>query len=127
MKLSKTLKSMLEDATKTDAYWAEHAKLEFSITLEQRRRAAKLSYADIARKMGTSAAYITKVFRGDSNMTIETLVRLARACGGQLDIQVVDGPPANVKAMSREPAGTAPLQPREHPLRTQFRHRRSRA
>ena len=91
MKLSKPLKTMLEDARKTDAYWAEHAKLEFSITLEQRRRAARLSYADIARKMGTSAAYITKVFRGDSNMTIETLVRLARACGGQLDIQVIDG------------------------------------
>lgn len=90
MKLSKTLKAFLEEARKTDSYWAEHAKLEFSTALNQRRRAAKITYADIAQKIGTSAAYITKVFRGDSNVTIETMVKLARATGGQLDIRIVD-------------------------------------
>jgi transcriptional regulator with XRE-family HTH domain len=35
--------------------------------------------------MGTSAAYISKVFRGDNNLTIESMVKLARATGGQLD------------------------------------------
>jgi len=59
------------------------------LTLEQQRRAAGLSYADLAKKMGTSAAYISKVFRGDTNLTIESMVKLARATGGQLDARVL--------------------------------------
>lgn len=90
MKLSKSLKAFLDEVRKTDSYWAEQAKLEFSNALEQQRRAAKMTYAGIAEKIGTSAAYITKVFRGDSNVTIETMVKLARSTGGQLDIRIVD-------------------------------------
>lgn len=90
MKLSKKLREFLDESRKTDAYWTDHAKLEFSNGLEKQRRSAKLTYAAIAEKIGTSAAYITKIFRGDSNVTIETMVKLARATGGQLDIRIVD-------------------------------------
>ena len=85
MTLSKQLKAFVDEAKQTDVYWVESAKLEFALALEQQRRAAGLSYADLAKKMGTSAAYISKVFRGDNNLTIESMVKLARATGGQLD------------------------------------------
>lgn len=91
MKLSKKLKAFLEDARKNDSYWAEQAKLEFAAALEQQRRRAEMTYASIAKKIGSSAAYITKVFRGDSNVTIDTMVKLVRATGGHLDIRIVDG------------------------------------
>ena len=84
MKLSKKLQAFVDEAKQTDAYWAESAKLEFALVLEQQRRAAGLSYAYLAKKMGTSAAYISKVFRGDTNLTIESMVKLARATGGNL-------------------------------------------
>ncbi len=89
MTLSKKLKAFVDEAKQTDAYWVESAKLEFALNLEQQRRAAGLSYADLAKKMGTSAAYISKVFRGDTNLTIESMVKLARATGGQLDARVL--------------------------------------
>jgi transcriptional regulator with XRE-family HTH domain len=90
MKLNKSLEEFSTKSSKEDSYWVERAKLDFAMGLESQRRAAKMTYAAIAGKIKTSAAYITKVFRGDSNMTIESMVKLARATGGHLDIRIVD-------------------------------------
>lgn len=91
MALSKALQKFVDQAKNTDSYWVEKAKLEFSAALEKQRKSAGLTYAALAKKIGTSAAYITKVFRGDSNLTIESMVKLARASGGRLNIEVVYG------------------------------------
>ncbi len=90
MRLSKVIQKFVEKAKESDGYWVERTKLDFSLGLEKQRRVARMSYADIARKIGSSAAYVTKVFRGDANMTIESMVKLARATGGQLRIHIVD-------------------------------------
>ena len=107
MTLSKKLKAFVDEAKQSDAYWVESAKLEFALALEQQRRAAGLSYADLAKKMGTSAAYISKVFRGETNLTIESMVKLARATGGQLDARILAGEVV-AKAYSRA-AATRPV------------------
>ena len=81
-----------------------------ALALEQQRRAAGLSYADLAKKMGTSAAYISKVFRGETNLTIESMVKLARATGGQLDARILVGvvaAKANSRAAAVEPVSSA--------------------
>lgn len=90
MKMNKKLSARIEDSKKSDGYWVEKAKLDFSLGLEKQRRSNGLTYAAIAKLIGTSAAYITKVFRGDTNVTIETMVKLARASGGQLNIEIVE-------------------------------------
>ena len=87
---AKTLKQFLEDAKKSDTYWIEQAKLQFSMTLERERRKAGLSYAELAKRLGTSAAYISKVFRGDTNLTIESMVKLARAVGCNFHFEIAD-------------------------------------
>jgi transcriptional regulator with XRE-family HTH domain len=97
MKLSKSLKTYLDEARKTDSYWIEKAKLDFSISLDSQRDYAKITYAEVAKRIASSPAYISKVFRGESNLTIESMVKLARATGGQLDIRIVD----NEAAVSR--------------------------
>jgi transcriptional regulator with XRE-family HTH domain len=97
MKLSKSLKTYLDEARKTDSYWIEKAKLDFSIYLDSQREYAKITYAEIAKRIGSSPAYISKVFRGESNLTIESMVKLARSTGGQLDIRIVD----NAAAVSK--------------------------
>ena len=112
MTLSKKLKAFVDEAKQTDAYWVESAKLEFALALEQQRRAAGLSYADLAKKMGTSAAYISKVFRGDTNLTIESMVKLARVTGGQLDARIFAGEVAATayrSAAATEPVSSALL------------------
>jgi len=97
MKLSKSLKTYLDAARKTDSYWVEKAKLDFSISLDSQREFAKITYADIAKRLGSRPAYISKVFRGESNLTIESMVKLARSAGGQVEIRIVD----NAAALSR--------------------------
>jgi transcriptional regulator with XRE-family HTH domain len=89
MAINKKLATYLAERKKTDAYWLESAKLDFAMKLEKQIRLAGLSYANLAKKIGTSAAYISKVFRGDTNMTIETMVKLSRASGARLNIEIV--------------------------------------
>lgn len=90
MKLSNALKKFKETVAKSESYWIERAKLDFAVSLEHRRKSLGMTYSAIAEKIGTSAAYITKVFRGDSNLTIESMVKLAHATGGRLSIQIVE-------------------------------------
>ncbi len=90
MKLSKALKEFVAKVAQEDHYWVERAKLEFSADLERHRRLQNLSGKDLAEKIGTSPAYISKVFRGDSNFTIETMVKLARAVGGRLEMKITE-------------------------------------
>jgi len=47
-----------------------------------------MAQKDLAEKINTSSAYVTKVFRGDANFTIETMVKLARAVDGELQIRI---------------------------------------
>jgi len=93
MTLNKALRKFVDMAKTDDGHWVELAKLEFSSALEKQRRVAGINYTGIAKKIGSSAAYITKVFRGDSNLTIESMVKLARATGGNLRIQIVNEAP----------------------------------
>lgn len=90
MKISKALQALLNEAQGSALNWVERAKVDFATALETQRRRAKLPYSEIARKLGTSPAYVSKVFRGDTNLTIETMVKLADATGGRIEITVVD-------------------------------------
>lgn len=88
MKLSKSLEEFVGKTKESDLYWVEAAKLDFALELEDQRKRKGISYADVARGIASSAAYITKVFRGESNLTIESMVKLARATGGELRISI---------------------------------------
>lgn len=90
MKTSKALQALLDSAQEDGSLHLEQAKLDFAMSLEGQRLRSRLSYADLAKKLGTSAAYVSKVFRGDSNVTIESMVKLSEAAGGRLEIRVAD-------------------------------------
>lgn len=90
MKLSREIQNAERVARENDDYWSELLKIEFSLALEQQRKRAGLSYAEIANRIKSSAAYITKVFRGETNLTIESMVKLSRAVDGHVSIDIVD-------------------------------------
>ena len=91
MKFNKKIAEYLAGRKQHDSYWIEQLKLDFSISLEKRRKNKGLSYADLAKKINTSPAYISKIFRGDANnFTIESMVKLSRATGGKVDLRIVD-------------------------------------
>ena len=90
MKLSKAIQRAEDLAREHDSYWAESLKIEFAVALEKQRRVVGISYSQLAETIKTSAAYISKIFRGESNLTIESMVKLARAVDGCINIEVVD-------------------------------------
>jgi transcriptional regulator with XRE-family HTH domain len=50
--------------------------------------ANEISRSELARRLGVSPAYITKVLRGNINFTLDSMVRLARAAGGEVSLQI---------------------------------------
>lgn len=85
----KSLDSLFESVKTKDTYWTSKAILEFTSDLYQLMKQRGETKADMARSLKTSQAYITKVFKGDVNFTIDSMVRLTRALGGKVHIHVV--------------------------------------
>jgi transcriptional regulator with XRE-family HTH domain len=85
----KSYKALLREAKQSDSYWIEALKVEVASSLARVARQQQISKADLAGKLGTSKAYITKVFRGDTNFTIETLVKLARAVDAKWVVELL--------------------------------------
>lgn len=77
-----------ENLDQDNDFWTESAKIDFAVAMEQIMSKSKLSKSDLARRIGSSPAYITKVLRGDSNLTINTMVKLARAADGSLHLHI---------------------------------------
>lgn len=74
----------------TPAYQAEKLAVAFLAELNAFMQAHKLSNAELARRAGVSPAYITKVFRGPSNLSIETLTKLADAVGCKVHLHLAN-------------------------------------
>lgn len=88
MRMSNKAKAFFEKAKQTEKYWFSKAKMDFSVELARKAAEANLNGKSLADALGTSPAYISKVFRGDTNLTIESMVKLARATGAQVEIKL---------------------------------------
>lgn len=98
--------ALFAEAKQHDAYWVADAIYTFTEELHRLAVDAGLTRTELARRLEVSPAYITKVFRGDVNFTIETMVRLARAVGAEVQIHLRPGHDAQ-----QTPAAEIDLQP----------------
>ena len=88
--MSKKIADYLLKAKKRDNYWIEDAKIEFALSFEHFLDKSGMNKAELAKRLDVSPAYISKVLRGDANVTIETMVKLIRAVGAsKLSFQIV--------------------------------------
>jgi predicted XRE-type DNA-binding protein len=90
IKLSQNLKSFVESAKNDDFYWVEKIKLDFAIELDRCRRDLNMTASEFAKELGVSRAYMSKLFRGDVNLTIKSMVKLARAAGARISLSTHD-------------------------------------
>jgi transcriptional regulator with XRE-family HTH domain len=88
MWMSKEANDALENAKQTDDYWIARAQLDFAKELNKIRNKTNVNGKTLAQRLGTSAAYISRVLRGDTNLTIESMVKLARATGAKVEIKL---------------------------------------
>ena len=71
-----------------DDYWASAAILEFTESIARLMKQKKISKSKLAQILGTSPAYVTKMLRGDTNFTMSSMVKCARALDSKLHIHV---------------------------------------
>lgn len=76
------------DLESQESFQIEEAILNFSIQLNQLMKKRNISKSEFATKLGKSSAYITKVFRGNANFTLASMVKLVKALDGHLNIHI---------------------------------------
>jgi transcriptional regulator with XRE-family HTH domain len=81
------LRTKAEAARQTHAYRAEGASIRFTEDLVALMNSRGLTRTALAEKIGTSPAYVTKILRGETNFTLDSMVRIAQA----LDCKVTVG------------------------------------
>lgn len=69
-----------------DADKAEIIKLEIASKIDSELSRSGMTRSSLAKKIGTSPAWITKILRGDVNLTIETIVKLSEALDLDLNL-----------------------------------------
>ena len=75
-------------AEKDPGFWLEDFRLEFMEELAREMKHLNISRTELAKRIGVSPAYITKILRGDSNFTLQSMVKLAFALGSKLCIRM---------------------------------------
>lgn len=73
------LQSMLAKARQTHVYKLETAKVEFTEGVVTLMESRGITQSELAKRIGASPAYITKILRGSTNFTLDTMVKIATA------------------------------------------------
>jgi transcriptional regulator with XRE-family HTH domain len=87
---TKSFAALYAKLESTPAYQAEKLAVAFLAELNAFMQAHDVSNAELARRAGVSPAYITKVFRGPSNLSLETLTKLADAVGSKVHLHLAN-------------------------------------
>lgn len=85
---SKRFQKLLEEARQGDDYWIADAQIKFTEQLHELMERRQISKSELARRIGSSPAYITKIMRGSTNFTLASMVQLVRALDGDLQVNV---------------------------------------
>jgi transcriptional regulator with XRE-family HTH domain len=77
--MADTIKAMLREARRHDDYWVQWIVSDFTEELCRRMEALGISRKGLADRIQKSPPYVTKVLRGEQNLTAKSMARLARA------------------------------------------------
>lgn len=80
------------------------ARIGFEEDLYRLMQTEGITRSDLARRMETSSAYISKVLNSSSNYTLQSMAKLAKAVGAILQIRLVLEGREAVRVLSTEDA-----------------------
>ena len=89
----------------TPEFLLEMVKLAFAEELCRLLEEQGVSRTQLAERLGTSRAYITRILRTDYNLTAETMVKVALALDARVELALV---PKNAPAGTRAVASRMP-------------------
>jgi transcriptional regulator with XRE-family HTH domain len=93
MEYKMDINSLTEWFNSIEVDQAEAIKLDFAISIDRALKDSNLTRKAFAEKLQTSPAWVTKVLRGDVNLTIESMEKLCNAIGLNLEINVTKKQP----------------------------------
>lgn len=82
---------LFEEAKQHEDYDVSGAILELTESVVREMERQGISRTELARRLDATPAYVTKILRGKANFTLTTMVRLARALGAELHVQITAG------------------------------------
>jgi transcriptional regulator with XRE-family HTH domain len=78
----------LERYSGTPEYLAERIKYQITERIVEELLAQELPRAELAKKMGVSPAFISRLLNGSPNLTIQTWARMAHALDLDVDVEM---------------------------------------
>ena len=84
----RTAPEILENARRGQIYWEERAILDFTEDLLAMMKRRRLSQKELAERLQTAPAFISKLLSGNNNYTLKTMVKVARALNSRLKVQI---------------------------------------
>ncbi len=85
---NKTLATLQERLDKLPKSSAEREALTFLIDIQTRMLEQDLTHMALAERLGTSRSYVSQLFGGSANLSIQTMARLAAAVGCAVKVQL---------------------------------------
>ena len=88
MSVNTWLGRQVEKHQHSPEYELEWLMLDLNEAVSSGMQRRQLSRSDLAERLGTSRAYVTKLLDGQENMTLKTLVRVANALEMKIAVQL---------------------------------------
>jgi plasmid maintenance system antidote protein VapI len=79
---------MVEEARQSPDYWVEVPIIEFTQEVSSLMEKQGVSRAELARRLETSRAYVTKLLDGNANFTLYTMTKVAMALGTAVHVHL---------------------------------------
>ena len=68
---------------------AEYVAVSFLLQINLRMLDLNMSNANLAQRLGTTPAYVTRLFTGSVNLSVQSLVKVAQAVYGEVKLEFV--------------------------------------
>lgn len=85
----KDFRENLESSRNTFEYRLDRVLYEFGENICTVMKNTNTARADLAKKMGVSPSYITKVLNGNPNLTLESILKITEALDYDFQIELV--------------------------------------
>ena len=86
--INESFAPIFEKSKQSDVFWEELAILSFTGSILERLKALGLSKTDLADRLRSSPAYVTKLLNGRNNFTLRTMVRIGRLLKSEIYIEL---------------------------------------
>ena len=88
----KSFKELYARSSEDADFLAEQLKVGFLAGLTQRMVEQGMNKSELARRTGTTPAYIAKIFSGPTNVSAQTMAKLAFALNAKVNVDFEDLP-----------------------------------